>query len=138
MMKKDCVFCSIKKEEKILETRYCYVYPDRYPLSKGHLLVIPKKHYESIVEIPDDVLYDVIKTIKLMEKKLIKKLKVKGMDIRENYRPFIPESTMRKNHIHFHVIPRSWKDVIFTQKGSVKRREISAREKGRLIKLLKV
>jgi len=132
----ECTFCNIKKEERILETRYCYVYPDRFPLSKGHLLVIPKKHYESVTEIPDAVLCDVIKTIKLMEKRLIKKLKVEGMDIRENYRPFIPESTMRKNHIHFHIIPRSFKDLIFRQKGEVKRKEISEKDKKQLIRLL--
>lgn len=135
-MKKECVFCNVRRDEKILETKHCYVYPDKYPLSKGHLLIVTKKHYESIMETPDEVLFDVIKTAKLMEKRLTQRLKVKGMDFRENYRPFVPESELRKAHIHFHIIPRSFEDLIYKKKGEVKRKEISEKEKQSLIKIL--
>jgi histidine triad (HIT) family protein len=127
----------IKKEEKIIETKHCYVYPDKYPLSKGHLLIVTKKHYESIMEMPDEVLCDIIKTVKLMEKRLTTRLKVKGMDFRENYRPFLPESELRKAHIHFHIIPRTFEDLIYGAKGEVKRKEISEKDKDLLINKLK-
>jgi len=134
---KPCIFCNIKKDEKILETKHCYVYPDKYPLSKGHILIVPKKHYESIMETPDEVLCDIIKTVKLMKKRLTERLKVKGMDFRENYRPFVPESELRKAHIHFHIIPRTFEDLIYKKKGEVRRREISERDKAELIKKLR-
>ena len=86
---------------------------------------------------PDEVLFDVIKTVKLMEKRLIQRLKVEGMDFRENYRPFVPESNLRKAHIHFHIIPRTFKDMIYRAKGEIKRKEISEKDKAWLIKKLK-
>ena len=136
-MKKECVFCNVKKDEKILETKHCYVVPDKYPLSKGHILIVPKEHYESIMETPDEVLCDIIKTVKLMKKRLTERLKVKGMDFRENYRPFVPESELRKAHIHFHIIPRTFKDLIYKAKGEVRRKEISQKDQAELIKKLR-
>lgn len=133
---KKCVFCNIPKEEVILETKFCYVVPDKYPISKGHILIVPKKHYENIIEIPDKELFEIIKTIKLMEKKMIEKLKVKGIDLRQNYRPFIPENRLRKSHIHFHLIPRSFEDLVYKQQGKAKRSELSETEQKRLIQVL--
>jgi len=133
---KDCVFCNIGKEEIIIKTKYCVVIPDKYPVSKGHVLVVPKKHYKKITQIPDKELFDIIKTIKLMEKRMLKKLKSEGIDLRQNYRPFIPESRLRKEHIHFHLIPRSFNDLIYKKKGNVERKEISEKEKKWLIGLL--
>ena len=133
----NCIFCKIQKEEIIIETEYSYVIPDKYPVSKGHLLIVPKKHYENITEIPDKELFDIIKTIKIMEKRLIEKLKVKGVDLRQNYRPFVPESKLRKIHIHFHLIPRSFEDLVYKQQGKAKRTNLSEKEKQILIEKLK-
>jgi len=125
---KNCVFCNIPKEEVILETKHCYVVPDKYPISKGHILVVPKNHYENITQIPDKELFDIIKTIKKMENKMVEKLKAKGIDLRQNYRPFVAESRLRKSHIHFHLIPRSFEDLVYKQQGKAKRGELSDKE----------
>ena len=37
-----------------------------------------------------------------------------GCDIRQNYRPFMQQSNLKVNHIHFHVIPRSLNNYIYT------------------------
>jgi histidine triad (HIT) family protein len=134
---KNCIFCKIPKGEKILETRYSCVILDKYPVSQGHILVVPKRHYENITQIPDNELFDIIKTIKIMEKRLIEKLKAKGVDLRQNYRPFVPESKLRKGHIHFHLIPRSFEDLVYKQQGKAKRSILTKTEKELLIKKLK-
>jgi len=133
---KTCIFCNIPKEEIISETKFCYIVPDKYPVSKGHILVVPKKHYENIAEVPDKELFDIIKTIKIMEKKMFEKLKVKGIDLRQNYRPFVPENRLRKSHIHFHLIPRTFEDLVYKSQGMAKRGQLSDREIKRLKELL--
>lgn len=47
-MKTDCIFCKIVKGEipcyKVYEDSNCLVFLDIEPFSKGHILIIPKKH----------------------------------------------------------------------------------------------
>ena len=49
---KECIFCSIrdgKAEGKMLyEDELCFVILDKYPLTRGHLLVISKEHYRDV------------------------------------------------------------------------------------------
>ena len=58
----DCVFCKIIKGEipaiKIYEDEYTFVILDIKPATEkgGHSLVIPKQHFETIDEIPDEIL----------------------------------------------------------------------------------
>lgn len=129
-----CVFCNIK-EDIILESDNCIVVLDKNPVVKGHLLVITKKHFVSLVDIPDDVMLDIMKTIKKMEKRLIEKLKV-GIDLKQHYRPFLKEGELVKKHIHFHLIPRSFEDDIHKSTRYSKRISFSKEDKEELIKLL--
>ena len=52
----DCIFCKIIAGEidaKIIsESEHSVAFLDAFPLAKGHSLVIPKKHYAKIQEIP--------------------------------------------------------------------------------------
>ena len=54
----DCIFCKIASGEvpaKILfETENTIAFMDAFPLTKGHSLVIPKKHYEKIQDMPPE------------------------------------------------------------------------------------
>ena len=45
MHKSNCVFC--KAQDKILENSKCFAIYDRFPVSKGHMLIIPKRHFSS-------------------------------------------------------------------------------------------
>jgi diadenosine tetraphosphate (Ap4A) HIT family hydrolase len=36
-----------------------------------------------------------------------------GVDIRQNYRPFLQQSDLKVDHVHFHVIPRSLDDYLY-------------------------
>ncbi|EQD51121.1 histidine triad (HIT) protein [mine drainage metagenome] len=57
-MTNECVFCSVKSnsEKVIYESERCYVIPSKYPVSKGHLLVLPKEHYVDLSDTPGGVL----------------------------------------------------------------------------------
>ncbi|MEM4336418.1 MAG: HIT domain-containing protein [Candidatus Woesearchaeota archaeon] len=125
---KKCVFCNLNKKEILIETEFCYVIADKYPLSKYHTLIIPKKHYESITQIPNKELFDIIKTIKKVEEKMISKLKIEGVDLRQNYRPFLKEGKLKKEHLHFHLIPRRYKDNLYKHQLKIRRARISQTE----------
>ncbi|MBK6504847.1 MAG: HIT family protein [Ignavibacteria bacterium] len=43
-MEGSCVFCNIFTEKIIFQNDYAFVVPDKFPQSKGHLLIIPKRH----------------------------------------------------------------------------------------------
>ena len=105
----DCIFCKIiSKEipsEIIYEDENTLVFLDINPATKGHCLVIPKEHYETILDVPEDVLCKVIKTVKKMSSALSKTNP--GMSVvQSNGRAAHQEV----DHIHFHVIPRSEND----------------------------
>ena len=56
----DCIFCKIIKKEipsKVLyEDDIVIAFMDINPLCDGHVLIVPKKHYEDIYEVDSDTL----------------------------------------------------------------------------------
>jgi histidine triad (HIT) family protein len=57
-MTEDCVFCQIIRKQSpasfIYEDDRVAVFLSNRPVNEGHSLVVPKKHYENIYEVPDD------------------------------------------------------------------------------------
>ena len=101
-----CIFCKIVKGEipaKILyEDEKTLAFLDISPRSKGHTLIIPKEHYETFEELPEEVAIDLIKTIKKVIKRL-KSLNPDGYNILNNNGPVAGQEVP---HVHFHIIPR--------------------------------
>lgn len=64
MKKDDCLFCKIANKEIpsniIYEDTICYAIMDLFPSGYGHVLVIPKEHYETYMETDDKVLKHLI------------------------------------------------------------------------------
>ena len=74
----DCIFCKIANGEipsnTIYENEDFRVILDNGPATKGHALVLPKKHYADLFEIPDDVLAKAVQTGKVVASMLKEKL----------------------------------------------------------------
>lgn len=52
-----CPFCSIPKEQLILENELAQAFYDKYPVQKGHLLIVPKRHAETYFDAtPEEIL----------------------------------------------------------------------------------
>jgi diadenosine tetraphosphate (Ap4A) HIT family hydrolase len=79
----------------------------------GHLLVVPKRHVEKPWELTHEELTDIFDLIFMIEQKILGKLG-DGVDIRQNYRPFLDQDGLKVNHVTFHVIPRSQDDYIYS------------------------
>lgn len=101
---KDCIFCKIINGDipcmKVYEDDVCLAYLDINPDSDGHTLIIPKKHYKDIYDIPNDTLshiYDISKKIMDM---LEEKLGCDGFTLLQNN-----GSIQEVKHYHLHIKP---------------------------------
>jgi histidine triad (HIT) family protein len=103
----DCIFCKIAKGEipsyKVYEDDDALAFLDIAPVSPGHTLVIPKKHYKNIEEITEDELCSLIKVVKRIGLNTKKKLGAQGYNACMNNDPVAGQLIP---HIHFHIIPR--------------------------------
>ena len=109
---KDCIFCKIINKE--LPTRTIYedediqVIMNTNPITDGHLLILPKKHYENIFDIKEEIIAHSIKVLREKLYPLIKeKLNCEGLTICENN--FLGQEI---KHFHIHVIPRYKNDNV--------------------------
>lgn len=100
----DCLFCRIIEEREksytLYENDYAKVILDAFPQTDGHLLIIPKKHFEDIMEIDDKTLLEVNKLAKKFTKILMQKLNKKSITHLINYGD---EQIIK--HFHYHLIP---------------------------------
>lgn len=109
--KVDCPFCS-PKERVLRENATAQVIlsdPHKVP---GHFLVASKRHVEKPWELKPEELQDVFELIFFVEQKIIGKLG-DGCDVRQNYRPFLPQNKLKVDHVHFHILPRSTDDYLY-------------------------
>jgi diadenosine tetraphosphate (Ap4A) HIT family hydrolase len=104
---KDCPFCNIGKlvnKERILyEDATWIAVLDRYPVSEGHTLLIPKRHcttYFDLNFVESDSLAATIKVVKAL---LDAKYKPNGYNIGVNCGEAAGQTV---HHCHIHIIPR--------------------------------
>ena len=103
----ECIFCKIAKGEipssKIYEDETVTAFLDISPANKGHTLVIPKEHFETLADIPAGVLSKMMKIVRKAAKKVEKKLKAEGYTIMMSNKE-AGEQVVK--HAHIHVMPR--------------------------------
>jgi len=107
---KKCPFCESKR---VLEVNgLAYVLASDPRLTFGHLLVVPKRHIERPWELNDEEALVVWRLVVKYQKLLVERVGA-GCDVRENYRPFLSQSRLKVDHVHWHLIPRTNKDEIY-------------------------
>jgi len=102
-----CIFCEIIAGRidsiKIYEDMDILVLMEIMPASKGHILILPKHHYQYIQEIPDPLMTKLIYFVKTISPILIKILDAKSLSI------YIPQGQLagqRIQHFVINIIPR--------------------------------
>ena len=75
---------------------------DLNPASVGHTLVIPRKHWENIYEVPEDALADILSVVKRVCAAVKKTVDADGIKIIQLNGAAAGQVVM---HLHFHVIP---------------------------------
>lgn len=99
----DCIFCKIIKGEipsyTIYEDDKMKAFLDVNPVSNGHVLLIPKKHYKNFLDTPDELIKEMYHIIKTKIYPLLEeKLKITGLSICQIGKDV--------NHYHIHLIPQ--------------------------------
>jgi histidine triad (HIT) family protein len=112
----ECLFCKFvnkKIETKIIyENEHALAFLDINPAGEqsGHTLVISKKHYENIYDIPEKELEELIKVVKKISIAVKKISEADGVNIIQNNEKAAGQAIQ---HIHFHIIPRKNNDGIW-------------------------
>ena len=101
-----CVFCDIiggrSPASVVYEDPDVMALLDIHPVQKGHVLVIPKRHFVDIWDIPADVLASVVSVTKLVSERMRDVLDTEGVNtFSANGKPAGQEIY----HFHMHVIP---------------------------------
>lgn len=103
----NCIFCKIVKGEleakKIHENESVLAFIPKEQVSKGHILVIPKEHFESIFDIPKELLVKVMKISQELSQKCKTELGATGVNILHASGKDAQQSVP---HFHIHVVPR--------------------------------
>ena len=107
----DCVFCKIASGEipglRIYEDEHTLAFMDIAGDVDGHMLVIPKAHYVSILDCDPNTLSHVIRTVKKVSNHLVANCGYEGIDLMcangESAGQTMP-------HLHIHIIPRKTND----------------------------
>ena len=98
------IFCKIVKGEipskTIYEDNIVKVIMDVNPRANGHLLIIPKEHYQDLFDIDENVLNHIMKIAKDMVVLLKEKLNCKGLTLEQNN-----GINQEVKHFHLHIIP---------------------------------
>lgn len=75
-------------------------------------MVVPRRHVESPAELRAEELQEIFEEIGRLEQIMLESGLATGCDIRQNYRPFLEQSRTKVDHLHFHVLPRTFEDEL--------------------------
>lgn len=98
---KECVFCQMK--DYILENELAYTIYDKYPVGKGHMLFIPKRHVKNFFDITKEEREAIFELIDEGKKLLDKKYSPDSYNVGINCGEHAGQTIM---HVHVHLIPR--------------------------------
>ena len=101
-----CELCS--RHEVLLENPLAYVRYDSNSLSRGHVLVIPKRHVANFFDMTADEQWAVLALLREIQKAIQKQHSPDGYNIGVNVGKAGGQSRM---HVHMHLIPRYEGDV---------------------------
>ncbi len=100
----ECLFCKIINGEvptyKLYEDDEVIVIMDAYPNVDGHTLIIPKKHYDTFMDLPDDLVVHINEIAKKYTKIIMEKLNAKELSVHINY-----GNSQKIKHYHMHLLP---------------------------------
>ncbi|MEH1839507.1 MAG: bifunctional class I SAM-dependent methyltransferase/HIT family protein [Nostoc sp.] len=110
-----CIFCNPHKSLKLLtESATAYAIYDGYPISKGHVLVIPKRHVSNYFELPFKEQSACWFMVNKVQTILKTEFEPDGFNIGMNINRTAGQNIM---HASIHIIPRYKGDTVYTKSG---------------------
>jgi histidine triad (HIT) family protein len=110
---KPCQFCGIisgrQKSFSVFADALSVAFLDFRPLLPGHVLLVPRGHYETLAETPDDVMAALGVRVKRLSAGIMKAMEAEGTFVALNN--VVSQSVP---HVHFHIVPRRKGDGLFS------------------------
>lgn len=104
---KDCIFCKIirgeLKSKKVAESNSFIALLDIHPKSEGHTLIIPKKHYVTLLDMSNKLGEEMLAFCKQVASQLLDSKKGDGFNLIMNN---LAPAGQVVQHAHLHIIPR--------------------------------
>lgn len=101
----DCTFCKIVSGEvkslDVFEDEHSFAFLDHRPLFPGHVLLMPKVHYETLTDLPSSLVPALFGNAKLLASAVETAMKADGTFVAINNR--VSQSVP---HMHLHIVPR--------------------------------
>jgi histidine triad (HIT) family protein len=105
----DCLFCRIASGEVesqvVFEDEIAVGFLDHRPLFPGHTLIAPREHYETLADLPAELIGPFFTDVQLLAKAIPAAMRSQGSFVAMNN--VVSQSVP---HLHVHVVPRSRKD----------------------------
>ncbi len=109
----DCLFCKIVAGEipsiKVYEDERVLAFMDINPVNDGHLLIVPKRHADSLLDIDTEDLQMVVVVAQGLARILRRVIEPDGLNLLQNNGRAAGQLI---NHFHLHVIPRKKDDAL--------------------------
>lgn len=109
----NCIFCKIANGEipsaTVYEDENFRGILDLGPASKGHALILPKKHYANLFEMDDEMVAKALVVAKKLGAKMQKALNCQGLNVLQNNGEAAGQTVF---HFHMHLIPRYENDTV--------------------------
>jgi len=103
----DCIFCRIAagdlKAEIVLETAEAIAFLDKYPAARGHVVVIPRAHAATLIDLDDAAIGGLFRSVKTAMRKVTDALHPLAMNVGWNHGKAAGQHVF---HLHVHVLPR--------------------------------
>ena len=101
----DCLFCAIVNgadAPRVLDTPDVVGFLDHRPVFKGHVLLVPRRHVETLTELPDEMLTPFFAALRELAAAVRDGLGAQGTFVAMN-------NTVSQSvpHLHAHVVPRT-------------------------------
>ena len=103
----NCIFCRIIKKDIpnaiIYENEKFLAFMDKYPINHGHTLIVPKQHYDNILEMPAEIVGEMFALIPSLAKAITSVIESDGFNINQNNGK---SANQIVPHVHVHIVPR--------------------------------
>ena len=113
MKKDDCIFCKLANgvipTNSLYEDDVVKVIFDAGPASSGHVLILPKEHFDNVYALDDDTAAHVLQVAAKVAKALKEGLNLEGLNIVQNNGEIAGQTVF---HFHMHIIPRYKGDTV--------------------------
>ena len=116
-MNKTCPFCNIESSREIIaSTPLSAAFYDGFPVSPGHVLIVPKRHVASFFDLTAEERADLFSLADIVKVLLDERYHPDGYNVGINVNEAAGQSVF---HVHIHLIPR-YKGDVPNPKGGVR------------------